>query len=86
MPVDKIDDVLRPIRFALRDPDSKFCTSFRVTLRSSGVQPLLLPARSPNLNAIAERWVRSIKSECLSKLILFGEASLRHTTTEFSMH
>jgi hypothetical protein len=39
---------------------------------SGGVRPLLLPARSPNLNAFAERWVRSIKSECLSKLILFG--------------
>jgi hypothetical protein len=37
----------------------------------------LLSAHSPNLNAFAERWVRSIKSECLSKLILFGEASLR---------
>jgi putative transposase len=76
-PVDEIDCVFRPIRFALHDRDSQFCASFRATLPSGGVRALLLPAHSPNLNAFAERWVRSIKSECLSKLILFGEASLR---------
>jgi putative transposase len=84
--VDEIDGVLRPIRFALHDRDSKFCASFRATLSSGGVRPLLLPPRSPNLNAFAERWVRSIKSECLSKLILFGEASLRRAITEFLKH
>jgi putative transposase len=84
--VDEIDGVFRPIRFVLHDRDSKFCASFRATLRSGGVQPLLLPARSPNLNAFAERWVRSIKSECLSKLILFGETSLRRAITQFLEH
>jgi putative transposase len=62
--VDEIDGVFRSIRYALPDRDSKFCASFRATLRSGGVRPLLLPARSPNLNAFAERWVRSVKSEC----------------------
>ena len=47
---------------------------------------LMLPARSPNLNAFAERWVRSIKNECLSKLILFGETSLRRALGEFLKH
>src|SRR6476660_4307183 len=75
-----------PVRFALHDRDTKFCTSFRTMLRSGGVQPILLPPRSSNLNAFAERWVRSIKEECLSKLILFGETSLRRTTTEFTKH
>ena len=55
---DEIDGVFRPIRFALHDRDSKFCASFQATLRSGGVEPVLLPARSPNLNAFAERWVR----------------------------
>src|SRR3954454_8979674 len=81
--VDAIDGPLLPIRFAPHDRDSKSCASFQATLRSGGVQPLRLPARSPNLNAFAESWVRSIKSECLSKLILFGEASLRRTIAEF---
>ena len=84
--VDAIDGTLLPIRFVLHDRDSKFCASFRDTLRSAGIQPLRLPARSPNLNAFAERWVRSIKNECLSKLILFGEASLRRAVTQFIEH
>jgi putative transposase len=45
-----------------------------------------VPARSPNLNAYAERWVRSVKEECLSKLILFGERSLRRALTEYVAH
>ena len=51
-------------------------------LGSSGVP---LPPRSPNLNAYAERWVRSVKEECLSRLIL-GEASLRHALTQYVAH
>ena len=45
-----------------------------------------LPPRSPNLNAYAERWVHSVKEECLSRLILFGEASLRHALTQYVAH
>ena len=45
-----------------------------------------LPARSPNLNAYAERWVKSVKEEALSKLILFGEASLRRVLSEYLVH
>jgi putative transposase len=56
----------------LHDRDSKFCAAFRSTLHSAGVKTILLPARSPNLNAFAERWVRSVKQECLSKLIVVG--------------
>jgi transposase InsO family protein len=55
-------------------------------LQSGGVEPILLPPRSPNLNAFAERWVRSIKQECLSKLVLFSEASLRRAVTECLTH
>src|SRR3954451_2274271 len=84
--VDVVDGTLLPVRYALHDRDTRFCSSFRTMLRSGGVQPVRLPPRSPNLNAYAERWVRSIKHECLSKLILFGEASLRGTVTEFLMH
>jgi putative transposase len=45
-----------------------------------------LPPRSPNLNAFAERWVKSVKSEVFSKLILFGERSLRHALTQYTAH
>ena len=46
----------------------------------------MLPAKSPNLNAYAERWVRSVKQECLSKLVLFGEGSLQRSLNEYTAH
>jgi hypothetical protein len=73
-------------RFLLHDRDSKFCREFRETLAAGGVKRTPLPARSPNLNAHAERWIRSIKEECLSKLILFGENSLRRVVSDFLEH
>ena len=45
-----------------------------------------LPPRAPNLNAYVERWVRSVKEECLARMILFGEASLRHARTQYVEH
>jgi hypothetical protein len=55
-------------------------------LRSEGVSCLPLPPQSPNLNAFAERWIRSVREECLSKLILFGEDALRRALNEFIEH
>ena len=77
---------LRGQRYLLHDRDTKFCAAFLDVLRSSGIQPLTLPPKSPNLNAFAERWVGSIRQECLSKLILFGEASLRRALNEYLEH
>jgi putative transposase len=77
---------LRGLRYLLHDRDTKFCPAFLDVLRSSGIRPLALPPRSPNLNAFAERWVSSVRQECLSKLILFGEASLRRALTEYIDH
>ena len=59
--------VLRDCRYLLHDRDTKYTRSFRAIIASGGVEPLALPARSPNLNAYAERWVRSVKEECLSR-------------------
>ncbi len=83
---DESSGVLRGHRYLLHDRDTKFCAAFLDVLRSSGIQPLALPPRSPNLNAFAERWVCSIRQECLSKLILFGEASLQRALSEFIEH
>jgi putative transposase len=77
---------LHPSRYVLHDRDTKFCASFRSVLAAGGVKAIPLPARSPNLNAFAERWVRSAKQECLSRLILFGERSLMRALAEFSAH
>ena len=77
---------LNGCRYLLHDRDKKFCREFRETLAAGGVKCTPIPARSPNLNAHAERWVRSIKEECLSKLILFGERSLRRVVSDFLEH
>jgi putative transposase len=77
---------LHGCRYVLQDRDAKFCAEFRQILAAGGVKCLRLPPRSPNLNAFAERWVRSVKEECLSKLILCGEASLRRALTQFQEH
>ena len=77
---------LRDCRYLLHDRDTKFTRSFRAIIASGRVEPLALPARSPNLNAYAERWVRSVKEECLSKVILFGERSLRRALSDYVDH
>ena len=66
------DGGLQSVEYVLHDRDTKFCEHFDTLLKAGGVTALRLPARSPNLNAFAERWVRSVKQECLSRLILFG--------------
>jgi hypothetical protein len=78
--------VLKPGRYLIHDRDTKFCAAFKQILDAAGVKRLPLPARSPNLNAIAERWVRAVKSEALSRLILFGECSLRHALSQYLVH
>ncbi len=73
-------------RYLLHDRDTKFSAAFCDILRSSRIHPLALPPRSPNLNSQLERWNRSVKEECLSKLILFGEPSLRHVLSNYARH
>jgi hypothetical protein len=73
-------------RYLLHDRDSKYCVSFLELITAEKVKTLALPPKSPNLNAFAERWVRSVKEECLSKLILFGERSLKRALHHYEMH
>ncbi len=73
-------------RILLLDRDSKYTYEFREILQDSGVRCLRLPAQSPNLNAFAERFVLSIKTECLNRLILFGERSLRRAINSYMAH
>jgi transposase InsO family protein len=68
------------------DRDDKFCQDFRDFLEHEGVEPVRLPPRSPNLTPHIERFMRSIKEECLERLIFFGEASLRKAVIQFLEH
>jgi transposase InsO family protein len=83
---DAFDGFLLDKRFLILDRDTKFTDEFRELLVGSGTNVVRLPARSPNLNAYAERFVLSIKSECLDRLIFFTEASLRRAVRAFADH
>ena len=73
-------------KILLRDGDKKYTEQFDSILRDCGIEPKKLPPRSPNLNAYAERFVLSLKSEGLNKMIFFGENSLRRAVNEFVEH
>jgi transposase InsO family protein len=77
---------LKPGHYLIHDRDGKYCPAFRDIIDKAGIKRVQLPARSPNLNAFAERWVRSVKSEVLTKLILFGERSLRYALKQYTSH
>ena len=77
---------LSPEQYLIHDRDGKDGPAFHQIIAVAGVKRVSLPARSPHLNAYAERWVRSVKEECLSQMILFGEASLRHALTQYAEH
>lgn len=83
---DAVDGILTGKRYLIHDRDPLFTAEFRSLLKASGIESVKLPPRSPNLNAYAERFVRSIKESCLKRLILFGERSLRIAIREFVEH
>ena len=74
---DSESGILRSKQYLIIDRDSKYTDQFRRLIRDRGTKVIRLPARSPNLNAYAERFVRSIKDECLNRMIFVGQASLR---------
>src|SRR4051794_3926631 len=83
---DCVEGLLTGKRYLIHDRDSLFTDEFLRTLKDANVESVTLPARSPNLNAYAERFVRSIKECCLDRLILFGESSLRTAVRSFVVH
>ena len=72
--------------YLIHDRDPLFTTEFVKVLAEVGIKTVKLPPRSPNLNAYAERFVRSIKESCLERLILIGEKSLRTAVQSFVAH
>jgi putative transposase len=83
---DPVDGFLKGKRYLIHDRDPLYTAEFLTMLQGVGVKSVRLPARSPNLNAYAERFVRSIKESCLDRMILFGEASLRTAIKNFVAH
>lgn len=77
------DGFLNGKQYLIMDRDSKFCESFRSILSDQDVKPVRLPPRCPNMNAHLERFFGSLKSECLARLILFGEKALRNAVGQY---
>ena len=80
------DGFLRGTRYLILDRDTKYSDAFRAVLVREGIEVIRLPPRAPNLNAFAERFVRSIKEECLSRMIFFGPASLQRAIGHYVAH
>ncbi len=83
---DDVDGFLKGKRYLIHDRDPFYAGEFLSMLADAGIQSVRLPPRSPNLNAYAERFVRSIKEGCLERMIFFGEDSLRNAVCEFVTH
>jgi transposase InsO family protein len=83
---DHFDGFLLGKRYLIHDRDSKFTDAFNQYLKDSGVEPVVLSPRSPNLNAHCERFVRSIKEEVLNRMVFLGEASLRYAIRTYLSH
>lgn len=73
-------------RLLIHDRDTKFSRSFDAVFRSEGTQVLLTPFRTPNANAFAERWVRTVRQECLNHLLVLNEDHLRRVLKEYVLH
>jgi len=84
--LDAFDGFLLGKRYILMDRDPLYSRAVRGLLRSCGVKPVRLPRRSPNLNAYAERFVRSIKSECVGRMVFFSETALLQALTTYAEH
>lgn len=83
---DPFDGFLLDKQYLIHDRDTKFTAAFDQYWRDQGVEPVVLPPQSPNLNAHCERLIRSIKEEALGRMIFIGDGTLRYTLTQYLTH
>jgi len=79
----ELEDRDIPIRFLIHDRDTKFTQSFDTVFRADKMTIIRTPYRAPNANAFAERWVRTVREECLDKLIIINQRHLRHVMVDY---
>ena len=82
----KLQEEGKRMRFLLHDRDTKFPASFDAVFASERIKVILTPYRAPNANAYAERWVRSVREECLDHLLIINEHHLDHVLREYSQY
>ena len=84
--IDEECGALASTRYLIVDLDTKYTQQFRKLLKNCGTEVIRLPPLSPNLNTFVERFVRSIKEECLARMIFVGQTSLRRGIGEYMAH
>ena len=80
------DGELQNAKYLIHDRDTKYTAQVDTIMNTAGIKALKLPAMSPNLNAYAERWVKSVKVEILDRQVLFGKKALQYTLNEYISH
>ena len=79
-------DRARSIKFLIRDRDTKFTSSFDEVFHSGGIRVIKTPVRSPRANAYADRWVRTVRTECLDRMLILGHRHLERVLREYVCH
>ncbi len=82
----RLEDQGRRVRFLIRDRDAKFCRTFDDVFRSEDAEVVLTPVQAPNANAYAERWVRTVRSECLDWLLIVSRGHLEQVLRIYVQH
>jgi transposase InsO family protein len=84
--VSELVDRGRPVKFLIRDRDAKFTASFDEVFRSEGIRVIRTPVRSPCANAYAERWIRTVRAECLDRMLILSHRHLERVLQEYVGH
>jgi putative transposase len=82
----ELDDHNRPVRFLIHDRDAKFLRAFDALLESDRINVIRTPVRAPNANAHMERWVGTVRRECLDRLLILGRRQLEHILRVYVTH
>ncbi len=81
-----LDQRARPLRFLIHDRDTKFCSPLDEVFATEGVDVVRTPIRAPRANAICERWIRTVRTECLDWLLIFSRGHLEHVLRIYIDH